>query len=177
MKLHSGDIICFKGEGIIFKTLSFLLGIFDRQWHELKWKPWHMAIAYHNGKWGWKVIESTGRGVEVNYLLSEDYRVYTWLDKPPSRKKMEKFVTEHLGKNYDVGCYLLTMLQYLVLHFFNHRLPRILDDQYTCWELVFEFCREMGKPIQSLHNYPIIIDFLKAVENETTCERRTSSKA
>ena len=68
----------------------------------------------------------------------------------------------NLDCGYDVAVYFFTMLQYLILHFFNHPIPRLLDNRYACWELAFFFAREMGKPIQSIHKYPVITDFLKA---------------
>ena len=79
---------------------------------------------------------------------------------------MENFIAEELHKGYDAAVYFWTVLQYFILHFFNHHIPRVLDNRYTCWELAFVFARERGKPIQSIHDYPIITDFLKEVEKQ-----------
>ena len=78
--------------------------------------------------------------------------------------------------------YFRTMIQYLTLRFVEYlqntfvpwhkfaiSLPRVLDDRYTCWELVYKFARVMGKPIQesaglSASRYPLISDFVRAMK-------------
>lgn len=159
-----GDIILFKGRGIGFKLLSRLIRLFEKDWDG--W-GWHMAyVAFIAPDGGALIAESVGRGIrEASLPTNREYRVYTWLEDA-DRLKIQEFTNKHLGENYDVAVYLWTMLQYLVLHFFNHPIPRLLDNRYTCWEFVFLMAREMGRPIQSLHRYPFLTDFLKAIEGE-----------
>lgn len=158
-----GDIIVFKGSGTAFKLLSRLLRLFEREWDG--W-GWHLAYITRISAHGEVTIaESVGSGVRRSPLTGKNqYRVYTWLDDV-NQRKLQAFTTKHLGESYDVAVYFWTMLQYLVLHFFNHQIPRLLDNRYTCWEFVFLMAREMGSPIQSLHRYPFLTDFLKAVRD------------
>jgi len=163
-EIQAGDILVFKRKGFVFGVLGWILKRFERSWDG--W-GWHMAIAWKKGRFGYWILEAAAEGVRVNLIsdkvMKTDVRIYRWLEAPPSDEDLEKFMADNFDYGYDVAVYLLTMLQYLVLHFFNHRIPRLLDNRYTCWELAFWFAREMGKPIQSIHKYPIITDFLKKV--------------
>jgi len=158
-----GDIIVFKGSGLVFKILSRLLRFFEKHWDG--W-GWHMAYITRISMRGEVTIaESIGSGVRRSPLTGKtQYRCYTWLEEV-NQRKLQAFTSKHLGENYDVAVYFWTMLQYLILHFFNHQIPRLLDNRYTCWEFVFLMTREMGKPIQSLHRYPFLTDFLEAVRD------------
>lgn len=158
-----GDIIEFKRQGFVSALLGGFLKLFERDWDG--W-GWHLAIAWEAAHDGWFILEAR-HGVEINYFpnrfLKENTRFYRWLSVPPTMRKMNKFLSEHAGKSYDVTVYFWTALQYLIRHYFNHRIPRLLDDKFTCWELVFEFCDIMGKPVSSKYDCPILIDFIKAV--------------
>ena len=162
-----GDILVFRRKGFISGVLGWVLKRFEPWWDG--W-GWHMAIAWKKGHFGYWILEAAAQGVKVNLIqekvLKSDVRTYRWLDEPPSDEDLEKFMSENLNRGYDAAVYLWTMIQYLVLHFFNHSIPRLLDNRYTCWELAFLFAREMGKPIQSVHEYPILTDFLKEVEEK-----------
>ena len=163
--MKRGDIVEFKREGIASAVLGSVLKIFERDWDA--W-GWHLGIAWEETNGGWYILEALGSGVETNiYLdeyLKENTRNYSWLDDEPSQQKLLEFLTDHLNQKYDVAVYLWTSLQYLVRHFFNHRIPRLLDERWTCWELVFEFCEDMGKRIGSKYDCPMITDFLKAIK-------------
>ena len=166
-QIQGGDILVFKRKGFVSGVLGWLLKRFERSWDG--W-GWHMAIAWRKARLGYWILEAAGKGVRVNLIKEEvfktDIRAYRWLDQPASGDDLEEFMAEELDKGYDAAVYIWTMLQYLILHFFNHSIPRLLDNRYTCWELAFFFVRKMGKPIQSIHKYPIITDFLKAVEKQ-----------
>lgn len=163
-EILGGDILLFRRKGFVTGVLGWLLKRFERKWDG--W-GWHMAIAWQKSRLGYWILEAAGKGVRVHLVRNEEFeteiRAYRWLDKPASGDDLEDFMAENLDKGYDVTVYFRTMIQYLVLHFFNHSIPRLLDNRYTCWELVFFFARKMGKPIQSIHKYPILTDFLKAV--------------
>lgn len=168
-EIKAGDILIFKRKGVVSGALGWVLRRFERWWDG--W-GWHMAIAWQKGRFGYWILEAAAEGVRVNLirddLLKTDIRAYRWLDEPPADEEMEKFMVNNLDCGYDVTVYFWTMIQYLVLHFFNHSISRILDNRYTCWELAFFFTRKMGKPIQSVHKYPMITDFLKEVEKQST---------
>ena len=162
--MKPGDIVEFKRSGPTSFILGNLLWLFEHWWD--KW-GWHLGIAYRPDRsGGWYILEATDTGVNVNYYrveyIEKNTRCHTWLDQIPTPEQFEKFYHDYLGKKYDVAIYFWTALQYLVRHFWNRRIPRLLDDRYTCWELVFEFCDDMGKRITSRYDCPIITDFLKA---------------
>jgi hypothetical protein len=169
-RCYKGDIIAFNGTGFIAKLLSGLLGLFDPWWRKLSPKPWHLAIAWEKAYDGWYIFEATASGQKINYYsdkhLSETSRSYSWFDKTPTKKQMAKFLKEHVDKKYDVAIYLWTMIQYIIRHYFNRRIPRLLDDRYTCWELVDEWCNDMGKPIQSKYDCVMISDIMKNLESD-----------
>lgn len=166
LEMKAGDILVFKGSGLVFEILSRLVKCFEQKWD--RW-GWHMAIVFQKESEGWYVLESQGNGVNINFysekFLRENTCCYEWFDKSPSKVKMGQFLIDYNGKSYDVAVYFWTAFQYLIRHFWNRRIPRLLDDQFTCWELVFEFCEVMGKPIGSKYNCPIITDALKAFSN------------
>ena len=165
--MNRGYIIEFKGKGIIFQVLSALLSIFDSDWRKLKWKPWHLAIAWRRAYDGWYVLEAR-HGVEINYFsdkfLTKNTRSYQWLDEVPTTKKMNKFFEEHIGKSYDVAVYFWTSLAIIIRHYFNHPIPKLLDNRFSCWELVQEFTAAMNKPIVSCYDVVIITDIVKALK-------------
>jgi len=158
-----GDIIEFKGKGPVYECLSRVIRLFERKWD--RW-GWHVAFVANVTDDGTVYIcEALGPGVLVSELsgYSLPYRVWRWFPNELPQSQVDTFVEDVLGKPYDVAIYGWTALQYLVRHFFNRRIPRLLDDRYTCWELVWYFCREMGQPLQSIYDCPIITDLHKAM--------------
>ncbi len=157
------DLVVFQGGGTVFQILSRLIKIFNPWWN--RW-GWHTAIVWRQGIGGWFLLEATGQGVQekfyTNIYLREHTLIYHWLPKCPAQRKMDKFFEEHILKHYDVTSYFWTTLQYLIRHYFNHRIPRLLDDRYTCWELIFEFCEKMGREIGSRYDCPMITEMVKA---------------
>jgi len=143
--IKRGDIIEFKGEGPTFFFLGWILKLFERWWD----------------RWGWHTAFVCGK--DERGLDGYPYRIYRWLDRVPPQAKVDAYVESVLGARYDVAIYFWTTAQYLFRHFFNRRIPRLLDDRYTCWENVFWFMREVGKPIQSIYDCPMITDMLKVV--------------
>jgi len=168
-KARAGDILIFKRSGFASAILSWLLQRFEPWWD--RW-GWHMAIIHNRTRLsgrtlGWWILESQGQGVGINWIPRRDFykiRAYRRLNKKPTQSQLSSFKAKVEGCNYDVAVYFFTMLQYLILHFFNHPIPRLLDNRWTCWELCALFCREMGKPWQPLHRYPMITDFLEKGE-------------
>ena len=151
-----GDIIIFKGEGFAFQFLSRILKIFNPWWD--RW-GWHMAFV---SKVNPTIIcESEIQGVHENPMPQKEYRVYRWLEQPVDQAKVDQFVAEYLGKPYDVVIYFWTTAQYLFRHFWNRSIPRLLDDRYTCWELIFTFADHLGRQISADYDCPMLTDFLK----------------
>jgi len=164
--MKRGDIVEFKVGGRTSGILSRILKFFERDWD--RW-GWHLGIAYEKSYDGWYIMEATGEGTQTHYYptwyLEKYTRSYKWFDRVPNKKKMAKFREGYVGKKYDVAVYFWTALQYIIRHYFNRRIPRLLDDRFTCWELVGDFCEYMGKPIQSKYDCPILTDILKELKN------------
>jgi len=161
--IKRGDIIEFKGRGPTFFFLGWILKLFEWWWD--RW-GWHTAFVCGKDERGLLICEALDSGVQITPLSRYDgypYRIYRWLDRVPPQTKVDAYVESVLGARYDVTIYFWTAAQYLFRHFFNRRIPRLLDDRYTCWENVFWFMREMGKPIQSIYDCPMITDMLKVV--------------
>ena len=165
MKIQRGYIIEFKRTGLTSAILGSLLKLFERSWDG--W-GWHLAIAWEQAYDGWNILEATEDGVEINYYsdkyLDENTRAYQWLTKVPSRKAMGEFLKSHINKKYDVAIYFWTALAIIIRHYFNHPIPKLLDDRFDCWELSAEFFAEVGEPIQSKYDVIIITDIIKALK-------------
>ena len=154
-----GDVILFKGEGPLFEILSRLLKLFEPGWNRY---GWHMAFVAWDSEDGLVICEALANGVCLNPLNKQrEYRVYRWLDTEPPRYMIMDFVKHHLNEKYDVLLYPWTAAFYLFRHFWNKPIPRLLDNAWTCWELVCEFANEMGKPIISVYDCPVITDILR----------------
>lgn len=159
------DIIEWRRRGFVSWFLGGVLKLFERDWDG--W-GWHMGIVWSRLGRGCHIMEATNEGTRINYYrykyLRENTRCYEWLEGEPDLVKMQAFKVSHIGRKYDVAVYFFTAIQYLFRHFVHIRLPLILNDRYSCWELVDEFCDEMGKPWAPKYGFPLLTDFLKAVK-------------
>lgn len=163
--MNVGDLVECKREGFTARVLGGVLRLFDPEWDGF---GWHVRIAWDKGSYGWFMLEATGDGVRLNYYdeaeLSGKVRCHTWLDIIPPKRRMNEFLAGHIGKKYDVAVYFWTALQYLLRHYFNRRIPRLLDDRYTCWELAAAFFDAMGKPVHSKYDCPMLPDMLRTID-------------
>ena len=153
--LCPGAILEFKGEGPVFNLLSRLL-----KWKYPGWERWGwhvaMAVEYHP-KRGWLIAEAVGQGVSFGWLDEKrEYRVWNWFDKAIPAIRIREKAADLNRCSYDVFAYLWTALQILI-----PAMPRIVDNSYTCWEFVAYMCRELGKPIQDLHRFPILPEMIE----------------
>jgi hypothetical protein len=161
---RAGDFVLFRGKGPVFKVISFLLCFCDLRWRWLKWKPWHTAFITEITQGQAVICETTAVGIVENPLSRHsDYKIYRWLDQEPNGRTIRRYLGSHLGKKYDVAIYFWTALQYLIRHYWNRRIPRLLDDRYTCWENAWEFAEYCGKPIGSKYDCPMITDLCRAL--------------
>jgi hypothetical protein len=161
--IQIGDILVFKGNGFIYRVLGSILKLFDPSWDG--W-GWHVGFATTKStSEGCVVCEALASGVQENFytpdkFTSDKVRVYRWIKPPPSEVKVQDFIEKHVGKKYDVAIYLWTALQYLLRHYWNRRIPKLLDHRFSCWELLGEFCDDMDKPIVSKYDVIIITDIM-----------------
>jgi hypothetical protein len=141
--------------------------LFEKDWDG--W-GWHVGIVWQRGLSGWFILEAVGAGVRINYYeeatLNGRVRTHRWLEEEPAEEKMNDFLAGHIEKKYDVAVYFWTALQYLVRHYFNRRIPRLLDDRYTCWELAAAFYDAMGKPAHSKYDCPMLPDMLRTIDGK-----------
>ena len=177
--MKPGDIILFRGKGLVFNALSPILALL-RPYPEMTFpyvyqrsplskvgRPWHLAFALEwHKRYGWIIGESVARGVTSSYLDKYIINgnipiVIRWFDKTPRPIKLREFMAMHSDTKYSVLAYAWTTLQVLLPWF-----PRIVTDRITCWQNVFRMCRWCGKPIQELHKFPLITDALEAFAEE-----------
>jgi len=164
--LRPGDPILDKGKGPIFIILSFILGLFDKNWRQRKWKPWHMKTAIRKVKDGWFVIEALAGGVQGNlYTLEEltaNSRAYRWCDEP-SRAQIKAFKEKYVGYPYDVTAYFGTVFGYLFQKITGKSF-RIIDQEHTCWENGCAAQRMFGNELQPNEEYPVISEIVNRLE-------------
>lgn len=164
MELQRGDIILYRGTGKVFRILSFALGLFDKNWRKLQWKPWHMAFVADEVANMYTIGESVSKGVTEAWLNPDaDFRVYRWFNEEPVYLEVKMFLLDRAYCRYDLTIYLHTLVFYIIRHFFNRPIPKLLDNRYSCWELVGEFCNEMQEPIASKYDTFFITDILREI--------------
>jgi len=165
--LEPGDILLFKrnnGDGIA-GILSWLLRQLDKCWDG--W-GWHMGYVYDVFTDGSIIVAEAkiGNGVQlvkhqgINSL--GEVRIYRWVDGF-DLSVLKNFTLEHLGCAYDLACYFWTGMQLLIRRFSGRYIPRIINNRYTCWELVCDMTQAMGKPLQPTLRYPLITDMIKVL--------------
>ncbi len=158
-EVRAGDILVFKGSGIFAFVLSRLI-------KALKEPSWDC--------WGWHTAPVIAPDIIVDaqwpklkrarisdYVKAgREIKAYRIMDLPVE-DKLAGFAKEHIGRRYDWFVYILTTLAQLLRPMFDF--PRIIDLRFTCWEITFDFCDDMGLDISPPYNYPFITDFLRYV--------------
>ena len=164
-----GALVLVKGEGLTFRIISGLLSLLNPSWRKRKWKPWHtFFICGHDDSRGWLICEALGEGVCVHPLAnytSKEYRMYRWFDSPRDQNKITDFVASHLGQKYDILVYPLTALAYLARHYWGRPVPRLFDNSWSCWELVYYFADRMGQSFAESYDFPMINELLDSLES------------
>jgi len=159
-----GDIIVFRGEGFLFKVLSGILCLFDSEWRWRDFKGWHVGFISRFWDNHPIICEAVVGGVKENFLETDrDFKVYQWFDEPVDP---HGFVNEHLGEKYDILVYPLTAIAYLIRHYLHRPVPRLFDNAWSCWELVYYFCNRMGKPLAESYDFPMISNMVKVLDDK-----------
>jgi len=167
----AGDAILWKGQGLVFQVLSFLLGLIDFKsgWLKRDWKPWHTGYIV-------RILpdddivtsQAVARGVEVVTYPSindmGDCRIYRWLEEP-DQEKIDKYTDEHNDESYDVLAYLWVFLGGISMIYFHHPF-RVVNGLKMCWENLAEFCRYMGKEIQPEQEPPLLSRIVAKLEEK-----------
>lgn len=151
---------------IVGPVLSFLIGLFNEDWRKLSRKPWHVRLVKSGYGTTATILEALGPGVldkPIDSIPLSKQRAYRWFDDLPNADRHDKWCKEHLGKKYDVLAYPWTAIQYLARAIWNHYIPRLLDDRYTCWELWAEYCEDFTKPMHSKRDCPMITDICRSL--------------
>jgi len=162
MMIQTGDILIFKGKGLVYEVLSRLIKLFDPTWD--RW-GWHTGFVVDDKV---TTCEALAKGVCLNtypisYFTPDNVRVYRVFDNPPSKQKIDAFLTKHLGEKYDILVYPLTALAYIVRHYWHRKIPRLFDNSWSCWELTYYFADDMGHPIAEDYDFPMINEMSKAL--------------
>jgi len=151
-----GDFVLFDGAGPTFNILAWLLARFDPSWKKLKRKPWHTAFLSGKDDQGdWWVGESKGGvGPTETALKSfkDPYQVFRWFDTPPDEVAVMNFIADHKGEKYDNFFGYL----FVILWYFLPWWPLIVDRQFMCWEFLYLFALQFGKPVDKVYRYPLI---------------------
>jgi hypothetical protein len=174
-----GDTILCDEAGPVAGVLSFLIGLFNNDWRTLKRKPWHCRLVVSGYGATATVLEALAPGVvnsPIDSIPLDKQHAYRWLDSPINSYNLTRWAFEHLGKRYDVLAYFWTAFQYLFRAIWNRYIPRLLDDHYTCWELVMEFYEDFGKPMHSKRDCPLITDLCYALHIMTPTLDYTNKK-
>lgn len=165
------DIVLFKGNGLLFEGLSHLLKIIEKDWD--RW-GWHMTfVSGKSTTAGWMICEMLEGGQNFTPLYkynNRDYRVYRWFDNEPTNKQMTEWIKRNIRVRYDVAQYPWTMIAFLIRHYFNKPIPKLLNNMWTCWESIFALGYEFGKEISSKYDCEMITDFLKVAKNNLIYE-------
>ena len=166
--LRPGDILIFKrnARNRSARVLGWVMHRMEHDWDGWGWHTGYVSRVLPDG--GIETVESLrGTGVEnVRYPGFGDLgevRIYRWFDELDD-ELLEAFTMMHLGQGYDIACYFWTSLQKILAQFTHRLIPRIINDRYTCWELVCDLARAMDKPLQPPEEYPLIADMERALE-------------
>ena len=163
-----GDTLLFRGSGLLFHFFNLLLNLLDPRWRRRTFKPWHTAILLRPHQDGWVILEGTYPHSQPRFVprkvLSAQCRFLPWMRQAPLPTELIAFEQQYTGKKYDILIYFWTMAQYLFRHYWNRSIPNLLDDRYTCWELVGEWYDFVCDPIHSKYDCIIIENILSAAE-------------
>jgi hypothetical protein len=164
--VRPGDIILCDSAGPLAACLSFMISVFDSDWRNLQRKPWHVRFVSKGVGLNATVCEALSPVVCERRLTSIPIlkqRAYRWFDDGIQQEWLDRWVYAHCGLRYDVLIYFWTAIVYLARAVWNRYIPRLLDDRYTCWELVMEMCEDAGKPMHSKRDCPLITDLCQAI--------------
>ena len=157
-EIRSGDILVWKGSGLIYFVLSRLIKWFKEPSFDL-W-GWHTVPMIDNIQF----LDAQFPKVRIESLtnpkyLKRPFRAYRIFEESPASIRVIRFVQDKVGCWYDFLAYFLTALAVLLRPRFD--IPRILDRKMTCWELTWEFADEMGFDITDDYCYPFLTDLLR----------------
>ncbi|MFC2070213.1 hypothetical protein ACFLTB_03450 [Chloroflexota bacterium] len=181
-EMKPGYTVAFKGNGVLFKTMSCILSTVEPGWRKRKWKPWHLATAskkvkagtkLENGQVapedGWMLIEAiapeTGEYYHTVAELEAKTQAYRWLEKPPSAQRIRQFKHIYLGYPYGFFSYIGVVFSYIFRKLFKIKW-RVMDTEHMCWEVNSFFVRFMAKQYQPLWEYPMIHQIIAKLEAE-----------
>ena len=157
-----GDCVEFKREGKWNSADLYLARLL--KWFRPKWDMWgwHVALIteYQPGT-GWMILDTNMKEVNevpLSNYKDKEFRVWRWLDEPPSPSKMAEYVFKHTGEKYDVMIYFYTLAWAICREKFGFEIPRILDKSWSCWETPTWMWLRMGKELIPEADYPLLSD-------------------
>lgn len=160
--LRAGDFILTQGQGWLFRMVSCFLNIVEPTWRQLVFKPLHMAFVMDGGGSIFEGYFPEARTRHISDLAPGSYRVYRWFPEPLDPGRVALFVNSRMGTRYDIDCYFWTFWYYLLRGLV--RIPRIINNRFTCWEICADLALWFGRPWHDMYSYPLITNFLKAMK-------------
>lgn len=159
-KIKLGSIIIWEGNGILYEVLSRLIQWIDSpEWD--RW-GWHTSfISKRDEDDNWCDCSADGSGINEKPIADREgrYKVFNIPLPLLGTETVREFVQIHKGRKYHSLGYLWKALYILTRGHF----PRILTRKQVCWDLVFEFCDDMGTEITDEEVPPYIINLLSYV--------------
>lgn len=155
---RAGDIIVWKGDGLIYQVLSWLIkSLKEHDWDRWGWHTTPMISSQ-------RFVDALFPKIKISKLtdaryLNRECRVYRIFECPPVQSKINKFVKDKVGCPYDFLAYPLTALALLLRPRVD--IPRIINKRFHCWETTWEFADECGCDITDDYHYPFLTDLLR----------------
>jgi len=147
----------FSVSGLLSAVINCIEGI-QALFRRKKWRwdnyGWHLAMVSEIKQDGSVIVlEAAGDGVREARLeqfydrYGRNYRFWDLLDFEITRPQMVDIIKHYAGLKYGYANYFWAGLIYLFRHHINKPLPNVLNDKYTCWELVYAIFRDLGRPL------------------------------
>jgi hypothetical protein len=160
-QLRAGDFILTQGQGWLFQIVSCFLSKVEPSWRRLPFKPLHMSFAIDSRGFLFEGYFPEARTRHISELPQGTYRVYRWFSEPLDPGRLAEFIKSREGARYDIDCYFWTFWFYMLKGWI--RLPRIINNRFTCWEICADLALWFGDPWDDMYSYPLITNFLKAM--------------
>lgn len=173
--IEIGDVIVFDGDGLLFKCLTKGLSCVDPYYKTLvedaktkkRTAPWHVGIITLYRKYeGFILTEATGEGIQNNPINIYDpsyYTIYPWFKESLDKHNVLAWVTNYVGKPYDVKKYIWTIIGVIAEKKFHKNFGDWKNDSYLCWEVLTEFCSDFGQPIVNDEKTYTISDIMQSL--------------
>ncbi len=162
-KAKPGDVLVFRGGGILYEVLSRLIKRFKEPNYDRF--GWHMSPiikVQHSPYFLVTYIDAQFPRLKLAIVKPDDQvRCYRVLKRPPTKAKVQVVIDRLVGRPYDFLVHIWTFFAFLLRPKVD--VPRIINRFYDCWEATFEALDEWGVDVTHVYHYPWLTDFLHFV--------------